>query len=166
MKNFLEAKCTCKENAYYSYSSALYRTEVWPVELYPNESIQYLLDGLENFHYTKAEEACATCSADEDYNVQKVCQSVKDNFVGLCLDCMDISKPKIGDVHRDYWLHDRLQVWDKGCRIRHGRSTWYFSFMGRREEMDAHQREQRRRKEQLKIVAPVSRLFNQGKMAG
>ena len=56
--------------------------------------------------------------------------------IDYCTDCMNISKPKLGDADEDYWHHSDLGVgWDKGCRIRHGQPSWYFSFMGRKEKM-------------------------------
>jgi hypothetical protein len=59
---------------------------------------------------------------------------------------MDISKPKTGDLDTDYWEHDRIRDWSRQCRIKHGQSTWYFSFMGRKAKMDAHQEAQRQRR--------------------
>jgi len=71
-------------------------------------------------------------------------------FHGLCLDCMDRSKPKTGDVDRDYWTHDFKDEWDVNCRIQHGQSTWYFSFMGRKSEMKAHQLQKQKMQQEQK----------------
>ena len=60
------------------------------------------------------------------------------DFDGLCLDCMDLSKPKSENSDHDYWLHDTFEEWDKGCRIEHGSSTWWFSFLGRYERREKH----------------------------
>ena len=50
---------------------------------------------------------------------------------------MDLSKPKHDSVDEDYWKHGDLEGWDSGCRIKHGESTWYTSFMGRNEKQQA-----------------------------
>jgi len=57
---------------------------------------------------------------------------------------MDKSKPKTGDIDQDYWDHDKERNWDYGCRIRHGQPTWYFSFMGRKADMKAHQQKMKK----------------------
>jgi hypothetical protein len=50
------------------------------------------------------------------------------------------------DVDADYWTHARQENWDAGCPIRHGQPTWYFSFMGRKADMDAHKMWESQRK--------------------
>lgn len=69
---------------------------------------------------------------------QSGCSRVNGYFHGLCLDCLDRSKPKVGDVDMDYWEHDQLKEheWVHGCRFNHKQPTWYFSFNGRKEERD------------------------------
>lgn len=48
------------------------------------------------------------------------------------------------DEDAEYWNHNTPNVWGDKCRIQHGQSTWYFSFMGRREKMDNFQKKFRR----------------------
>lgn len=38
---------------------------------------------------------------------------------------------KLGDLDSDYWMHDKMLDWSRGCDFQHGQSTWYYSFMGR-----------------------------------
>jgi hypothetical protein len=54
-------------------------------------------------------------------------------FDGLCLDCMDRSKPQGKDVDDEYWRHNASVDgrWDTRCRVRHNQSTWYVSWLGR-----------------------------------
>jgi hypothetical protein len=61
---------------------------------------------------------------------------------------MDNSSLRTGTLGTDCWLHDREREWDVDCRIFHGRHTWYFSYMGRPEQIEAHQRETQDRKNQ------------------
>lgn len=44
------------------------------------------------------------------------------------------------DKDDDYWRHNEPGAWGDKCRIQHGQSTWYFSFMGRREDRDKFQK--------------------------
>ncbi|KAF2872530.1 hypothetical protein BDV95DRAFT_628168 [Massariosphaeria phaeospora] len=54
-------------------------------------------------------------------------------FDGLCLDCMDRSKPKGKDLDEEYWRHNSSvgNRWDTRCRIKHGQPSWYVSWLGR-----------------------------------
>ncbi|KAI0871490.1 hypothetical protein GGS24DRAFT_503766 [Hypoxylon argillaceum] len=70
-------------------------------------------------------------------NVLSASKRVRRNFGGLCLDCMHKFKT-YGD-HSDYFMHDRHGHYDRGCRVKHGQPTWYFSYMGRKELMLRHQ---------------------------
>lgn len=70
--------------------------------------------------------------------VKRIETRVRGYFDGLCLDCLDRSKPKLGDADKDYWRHATLKEheWVRGCRFPHKQSTWYFSFNGRKEDRD------------------------------
>lgn len=65
-------------------------------------------------------------------------RQVDEYFDGLCLDCMDRSKAKAQTHDTGYWLYDDMQwgEWSRHCRSNHGQPTWYFSFLGRREDRD------------------------------
>lgn len=86
----------------------------------------------------------------------QVRDNVQKAFQGICIDCMDASKAttlsssgsaeKHGMSLRDwaYWEHDRMCDWGRECRVQHGQATWYFSFMGRRADIQTHQQKMKR----------------------
>ncbi|KAG9601179.1 hypothetical protein KCU77_g2986, partial [Aureobasidium melanogenum] len=44
---------------------------------------------------------------------------------------------QFSDEHEDYWNHVLYdKQWDKHCRIKHGQTTWYSSFVGRADTRD------------------------------
>ncbi|KAI0477008.1 hypothetical protein F4859DRAFT_521578 [Xylaria cf. heliscus] len=90
---------------------------------------------------------CKTCVPNLNYTAHELesevlsaSDRVRKNFDGLCLDCMH--KFKTGDDDSDYFAHDKPGNHDRGCRVRHGQPTWYFSYMGRKELMLRHQDKQ------------------------
>lgn len=111
-----------------------------------NQSIQEMLERLSLFDaknmrsYTSPRTgkvgSCIPCNQSWGDIVLKAASTVSKYFDGLCLDCMDLSKDlrSGGDRDDDYWMHNVLRNWDRGCRIKHGEPTWYFSFMGRQEK--------------------------------
>lgn len=99
------------------------------------------------FQYNAPTEACGYCTSDfKSSAVSKTQDDVQWTIDGLCLDCIDTSPTKTGDLDSDYWEHDRLKLCDAGCKISHEQPTWYFSFMSRREETDTHKKAQRARR--------------------
>ncbi|KAI7775553.1 hypothetical protein LA080_006702 [Diaporthe eres] len=66
---------------------------------------------------------------------------VDDSFAGLCLDCL--IKTKFGCQDVDYWNHARKFQYDHGCRVSHGQPTWYYSYLGRPEDMKQYRKEKR-----------------------
>jgi hypothetical protein len=48
------------------------------------------------------------------------------------------------DEDEEYWNHHKPGIWKGKCRIEHEQSTWYFSFLGRKEKLDKHQKKLRR----------------------
>ena len=97
-----------------------------------------ILDRLGKFNFEAKASACGTCRHNYKSNVEHIQQYVSVYFDGLCLDCLDRSKPKLGDPDMDYWRHNRLKEDEvvRGCRFRHKQPTWYFSFNGRKEDRD------------------------------
>ncbi|KAI4198733.1 MAG: hypothetical protein LQ348_001981 [Seirophora lacunosa] len=138
-ENLLKARCTCKEKSLFGYQHHLYIIQVWPLEtVFLRKSIDQILANLARFSFEAPAKACVTCRQNYKGIVAEVASSVRNYFDGLCLDCLDSSKPKKGDVAMDYWRHDKLKEWEivKGCRFIHRQPTWYFSFNGRREDRD------------------------------
>ena len=70
---------------------------------------------------------------------------VNDSFSGLCLDCL--IKTKFGNADADYWNHCREFKYDHGCTVRHSQPTWYFSYLGRPEDMKQFQKEMKAQQE-------------------
>ena len=97
-----------------------------------------ILDRLEKFKFEAKPSACVTCRKDYKAMVTRSQEYVECYFDGLCLDCLDRSKPKLRDPDLDYWRHHKLKEnqWINGCRFPHKQPTWYFSFNGRKEERD------------------------------
>lgn len=148
IKKFLLQSCPCKEKALFQYCKWLERTRIWPLEEWGSrKSIKQLLDGLKLFRYVAPSNGCSRCNYDIGSDVVKVTSlSVEQYFNGLCLSCMDSSKMSSRDMDAAYWQHNRQEDWDFGCPFAHGQPTWYFSFMGRKAEMDAHKERERERK--------------------
>lgn len=72
---------------------------------------------------------------------QTVWVEVDDSFAGLCLDCL--TKTKFGCDDTDYWNHCLDFEFDHGCTVPHGQPTWYFSYLGRPDDMKQYQREKK-----------------------
>ena len=123
--------------------------DVWPLEqTAQRNSISHILGKLKSFSYEAPTGACGSCRMNYGTHVDEAREHVGSYFDGLCLDCMNRSKAKLGDVDKDYWQHNNLSEKEiiKGCRFEHKQPTWYFSFMGRkedRERFDKHKRSQR-----------------------
>ena len=139
-ERLLKANCICKERTLFDYEKALYRIGVWPLErVAQRNSIRVILAALDLFSYVPPKQACSRyCQRDYKAIVAAAQALTQGYFDGLCLDCMDKSKPKTGDADMDYWLHNDLGETGRveGCRFLHKQPTWYFSFMGRKEERD------------------------------
>ena len=62
------------------------------------------------------------------------------------IDCMKSFSNEADD--REYWNNSKCGHFSRGtCRIKHGRFSWYWSFLGKREKMDHFHGEERRAKE-------------------
>lgn len=106
-----------------------------------------ILKRLNNFSFEASKDACQSCRVDYKNIVAAAQTKTRSYFDGLCLDCMDKTKPVTKDVDMDYWEHDSLGESDfmSHCRVNHHQPTWYFSFMGRREVLDRFLKEKRAR---------------------
>lgn len=97
-----------------------------------------ILECLDEFSYQLPPGTCSDCT-DLDYEevVEGARSYVAIYFGGLCLDCMDRSKSN--DEDSDYWKHSLLKEYQYmgGCRVgKHIQSSWYFSYMGRKQRKD------------------------------
>lgn len=58
---------------------------------------------------------------------------------------------------REYWNNAKCGYFSRGtCRIKHSRSSWYWSFLGKREKMDHFHEEERRAKERENALAAAT----------
>ena len=147
-ESLLGAHCECKETTLFRYEKALYTIEVWPLERTCQKTpMMTILQRLNKFSFEAKKDACVSCRMDYKKLVADAQTKTRSYFEGLCLDCMDKTKPVTEDADTDYWEHDSLRESDFvcHCRIKHHEPTWYFSFMGRREEMDRFLRSKRAR---------------------
>jgi hypothetical protein len=136
------ANCTCSKDNLKGYLRELIRLKVFPFRdtLRRGRSVNNILKELEKFSFEPKPESCGDCHQPtwETYDqVVKIAQKItRENFNGLCLDCMDRKKPKMSDEDWDYWMEQMREKrrWDQDCRIRHGESTWHHSFYARREK--------------------------------
>lgn len=139
--------CKCRSDTASGYIRALTRTNVWPLEdtwnKYPAEKI---LERLEDFKFTRQSPKCSYWDGDYNRLVNYVAEKVRKYCGGLCLDCMSNSRDSVSKQthyasrfgsdemdHDAYWNHNTYKTWGKGCRVKHDEPTWYFSFMGRRQ---------------------------------
>ena len=102
-------------------------------------TIQGILASLENFKFSPSSAgSCTACSRDYEGIVEHIRKFTESYFDGLCLDCLDKSRPRTGDSDKDYWRHADLKedAIVLGCRRIHRQPTWYFSFMGRKADRD------------------------------
>ncbi|KAI9710570.1 MAG: hypothetical protein M1820_002706 [Bogoriella megaspora] len=137
----LAAECSCKEATFFGYFKEMFELRVFPFETtFKDIHLHTMTHRLRDFSYEAAETACTSCKRNYNAVVSRAASRADGYFDGLCLDCMDASKPKTGDTDDDYWQHNKLKQWDKTCRVNHGQPTWYFSYMGRREDMRKHQK--------------------------
>ncbi|RYP16275.1 hypothetical protein DL765_005243 [Monosporascus sp. GIB2] len=142
----------CRDVMVYRYFVALDATGSFPVNYGENrhKSVNRLLCDAENISLeivelnSNAKHASWICNPCRrgiaaqtagglESQVREGINRVRRNFEGLCLDCMH--KYKTGDKDCDYWNHARTMDFSKGCRFRHGEPTWYYSYMGRDDEM-------------------------------
>ncbi|PSN72283.1 hypothetical protein BS50DRAFT_569809 [Corynespora cassiicola Philippines] len=100
-----ERECVCGywPTAVGKYLAALVRTGAYPLETaFPKYSVEDMLALLDCFHHP-FEGGCAFCAVDWTVQVNCAINLTANHFDGLCLDCMEASRPKHGDVDADYW---------------------------------------------------------------
>ena len=146
----LASTCKCREKNLFTYEKTLFSIDVWPLErTAQRNSINTILNRLDQFELVHPTNHLCSFSSHRNFEVVvKSAQAcTRSYFDGLCLDCMDKSKPKTGDVDMDYWRHSDIRDVDliSGCRVTHRKPTWYFSFMGRQEDRVLFKNHRRRR---------------------
>ncbi|KAI9649048.1 hypothetical protein NHQ30_001615 [Ciborinia camelliae] len=145
MSWFLKQRCKCKEASLFSYCDGLSKTGIWPLESHQKKSVQEVLDSFDKFVCEIPANTCLSCrqKLTPAFIEGGIRRTIQTHFEGLCLDCMYHSMPD--SVERfAYFENDENKVWDADCRIKHGQPSWYWSHMGKKSEMQAHQRKKQR----------------------
>jgi hypothetical protein len=126
--------CECWAPTVGHYFAALTKIECFPVEdVLFYSSVAQIVGRLGTFKYDYMP-ACMPCRKMEwETVVLKAKSNTETYFDGLCLDCMDRSKPKGEGSDDKYWRHNEKVNgrWDTKCRVTHNQSTWYVSWLGR-----------------------------------
>ncbi|KAF2642281.1 hypothetical protein P280DRAFT_478423 [Massarina eburnea CBS 473.64] len=134
LKKLFGATCDCRKETAFDYQEALMELDCWPVDKavakYP---LQDIIDELEKFTFTPKAEACTSgiCNHNFYNSVQIAIKKTKAAFDGLCLDCMERSQSD--ELPRQEFIAQNAPYkgcFDMGCRFGHGRTSWYFSWMG------------------------------------
>jgi hypothetical protein len=143
--------CTCRDATVVSFWKALDTIGYWAVNEFKFKPMTKILNmsTFINFSVNISPTACIKChDAVSALGIRKVRAQMANDFHGLCLDCMQLTKT--GSVHQDYWMKDYLGKWDTGCRITHGERTWNFSFMGRKTDMGKYQKAKKNKEDNPK----------------
>ncbi|KAF2441643.1 hypothetical protein P171DRAFT_456641 [Karstenula rhodostoma CBS 690.94] len=131
---FETSRCSCWDATIGQYLAALVKIDAFTIEdALQRSSFQEILDRMKEFTFDY-NPACRRCrSIDWVYVVQMTRQAAQGYFDGLCLDCMDRSKPKGKDLDDEYWrINSSVKNrWDSRCRVPHKQATWYVSWLGR-----------------------------------
>jgi hypothetical protein len=126
--------CTCGDWARTAghYFAALVLTDGYPLEkTFSKTSVTDILNLLKAFNMT-FQGTCRLCSVDLVGEVGSARTAALRSFDGLCVDCMDRSRPKRENGDVDYWrqLESIDGRWDFNCRVKHGEPSWYISWCG------------------------------------
>ncbi|KAF1960219.1 hypothetical protein CC80DRAFT_438829 [Byssothecium circinans] len=131
---FDTGKCDCWDATVGRYLGALVAVNAFPIEdIINRSSINDIVKRLNDFELNWNPKCNRCKSVDWLYVVRKTVSATEAYFDGLCLDCMDRSKPKGKDLDAEYWEHNSSYNgrWDRRCRVKHNQSTWYVSWLGR-----------------------------------
>lgn len=141
---FIHRRCSCKELSSFAYITGLSKMKIWPIESASKKSIQEILDSFDKFVCIIPEKACLSCRTHlNSIAIKRIRNEIQSSFHGLCLDCMYKSSEG-SDMAFVYYQRDLEKNYDMDCRIYHGQSSWYWSNMGKKEDMQAHQERKKR----------------------
>ncbi|KAF7957704.1 hypothetical protein EAE96_003274 [Botrytis aclada] len=151
---FIHQQCSCKEVSNFAYAVGLSKMEIWPIESAGKKGIQEILNSFDKFVCKIPEKACMRCRDHlNSIAVNRIRNEIQSSFHGLCLDCMHNSSEG-SEMAFVYYENDLNKCYDEDCRISHGQSTWYWSNMGKKEDMQAHQEQKKRAYEDRQRFGP------------
>jgi len=107
LDRFCHTSCAVKAQSLEAYVEAIRHTSIWPLETVHQKSNKEVVDSPGFLHWkaTTPEGACYFCrSRLQGTHIAKIRTDILSYWEGLCLDCMDISKTKTGDLDSDYWV--------------------------------------------------------------
>jgi hypothetical protein len=162
LDNFCTTSCSVKEKSLWAYIEGVKLTGIWPLDSMHTRSNESIIEspGFLNWKCDIPQGACVSCTSKlHGGHISDIRDKILTYWHGLCLDCMNVSKPKTGDIDIDYWLHNSREEWSRGCRLKHSRNTWYFSFMGRPSIMSSFLREEQDRKKAARVAKMPRRRF-------
>jgi hypothetical protein len=141
-KVFCPNACPTRAASLTAYLSALSSsTELYPLSNLPFLSISHILDGagFKNWVCDIPAGACDSCKfhMSED-RIVSASTGALEYWEGLCLDCVRMSNKEMEERSwcKEYFAADEAENWDYGCRIEHGRISWFHSFMGKDDDMN------------------------------
>ncbi|KAF7955219.1 uncharacterized protein EAE97_000478 [Botrytis byssoidea] len=141
---FIHQRCSCKELSSFAYITGLSKMKIWPIESANKKSIQEILDSFDKFVCVIPEKACMNCRVHlNSIAIKRIRNEIQSSFHGMCLDCMYKSSEG-SDMAFVYYQSDLEKEYSMSCRIHHGQSSWYWSNMGKKEDMQAHQERKKR----------------------
>lgn len=116
--------------------------DAYPLEtIFAKASINEILSRLEDFEMKTIDNdnECDLCTIAWYSKVKRARERTLTNFDGVCMDCMNVSRPNGRNPDDEYWrkLGNSTGRWDGKCRVTHGQQTWYVSWCGR----DEHRRQ-------------------------
>ena len=132
-----------------AYHQAMKAAGVWPFDrTWGQRTLLETLNALARFAYTMPSKPSAVIMGDHLNSGECMCTKaelqskmpsiiirIRNDFGGLCLDCMHNSNQTYGSATKKYWCL-RNRSLSQGCRFKHGHSSWTFSYMGRKEDWD------------------------------
>ena len=129
------AACACRKETAFDYEDALIALECWPIKDAAQRSpLSELFERLSHFEFRPATTSCESgeCRRSFKRSVEVAIGRARQSFQGLCLDCMNRSKPVVGQPRGEYIKNNSPHVgcWDIDCRFGHGRPSWYVSSRG------------------------------------
>lgn len=148
-------ECELKKDVLWEYFTSLNKTKSCPLERYAKRcSINCLLENLEAFEYADPHPTgtCndASCGQNFKWVAEQAISRTETHFDGLCLgkvffwphdskavltatDCMKVSRA-MDDPKRLNNYHGTDNDWSEGCRVKHGKFTFYHSDFGRKDK--------------------------------
>jgi hypothetical protein len=102
---FCSTKCNVWQKSVVSYLEGLQKTGIWPIHGLHKKCNEDIVDGVGflNWKCDVPTGACSSCKSRlEGPHIKVTRAKIHKYWHGLCLDCMDISTPKTGDLDNDY----------------------------------------------------------------